>query len=100
MLRLKSGNWNSALIGHLFNAKETKAIMSLLVGSFNHAYVLFWHFTKDGEYTVKSGYKVAFEYRGFIEPSKPSRMQHWWKILWGLKLLPKVKSFYWKLGKG
>ncbi|KAL5579572.1 hypothetical protein UlMin_012014 [Ulmus minor] len=27
-------------------------------------------------------------------------MQHWWKILWGLKLPPKVKSFYWKLCKG
>ncbi|KAL5572754.1 hypothetical protein UlMin_022351 [Ulmus minor] len=27
-------------------------------------------------------------------------MQQWWKILWGLKLPPKVKSFCWKLCKG
>ncbi|KAL5579573.1 hypothetical protein UlMin_012015 [Ulmus minor] len=55
MLRLDSGDWNNAVIEHLFDAKEAKAILSLPVGSFNHANVLFWHFTKDGEYTVKSG---------------------------------------------
>ncbi|KAL5545769.1 hypothetical protein UlMin_005456 [Ulmus minor] len=27
-------------------------------------------------------------------------MQQWWKILWGLKLPPKVKTFCWKLCKG
>ncbi|KAL5539921.1 hypothetical protein UlMin_043060 [Ulmus minor] len=76
MLRLESGDWNSALIKHLFDVEEAKVILSLPVRSFNHADVLFWHFTNDGEYTVKSGYKVVFECRGFIEPSKPDPMQH------------------------
>ncbi|KAL5560587.1 hypothetical protein UlMin_036798 [Ulmus minor] len=53
---------------------------------------------KDGDYTVKSGYKVALESRGCIEPSKPGPMQQWWKILWGLKLPPKVfcaRAIHW-----
>ncbi|KAL5579486.1 hypothetical protein UlMin_011928 [Ulmus minor] len=100
MLHLESGDWNKPLIEHLFVAKDVIAILSLPVGSVNHDDILFWHFTKDGEYTVKSGYKVALEGRGFIEPSKPGPMQQWWKILWGLNLPPKVKSFCWKLYKG
>ncbi|KAL5562410.1 hypothetical protein UlMin_032157 [Ulmus minor] len=100
MLRLNNDDWNKALIEYLFNANDVKAILSLPIGSFEHDDVLFWHFTKDGEYTVKSGYKVALDSRGCIEPSQPGPMQHWWKILWGLKLPPKVKSFCWKLCKG
>ncbi|KAL5550129.1 hypothetical protein UlMin_000305 [Ulmus minor] len=63
------GNFN-----HLFVAKDASTILSLPVGSFDHADILFWHFTKDGEYT--------------------------WKILWGLNLPPKVKYFCWKLCRG
>ncbi|KAL5554514.1 hypothetical protein UlMin_041915 [Ulmus minor] len=100
MLRLNNGDWNKALIEYLFNADDVKAILSLPIGSFDHDDVLFWHYTKDGNYTVKSGYKVALESRGCIEPSKSGPMQQWWKILWGLKLPPKVKSFCWKLCKG
>ncbi|KAL5572866.1 hypothetical protein UlMin_022463 [Ulmus minor] len=100
MLRLNNGDWNKALIEYLFNANDVKAILSLPIGSLEHDDVLFWHFTKDGDYTVKSGYKVALDSRGCIEPSQPGPMQHWWKILWGLKLPPKVKSFCWKLCKG
>ncbi|KAL5546786.1 hypothetical protein UlMin_006473 [Ulmus minor] len=100
MLRLNNGDWNKALIEYLFNANDVKAILSLPIGSFEHDDVLFWHFTKDDDYTVKSGYKVALDSRGCIEPSQPGPMQHWWKILWGLKLPPKVKSFCWKLCKG
>ncbi|KAL5555894.1 hypothetical protein UlMin_038130 [Ulmus minor] len=59
MLRLNNDDWNKALIEYLFNANDVKAILSLPIGSFEHDDVLFWHFTKDGDYTVKSGYKVA-----------------------------------------
>ncbi|KAL5566894.1 hypothetical protein UlMin_030058 [Ulmus minor] len=100
MLRLDNGDWNKALIEYLFNDDDANAILSLPIGSFDHDDVLFWHFTKDGDYTVKSGYKVALESRGLIEPSKSGPMQQWWKILWGLKLPPKVKTFCWKLCKG
>ncbi|KAL5560150.1 hypothetical protein UlMin_036361 [Ulmus minor] len=100
ILRLNNGDWNKALIEYLFNADDAKAILSLPIGSLDHDDVLFWHHTKDGDYTVKSGYKVALESRGCIEPSKSGPMQQWWKIMWGLKLPPKVKTFCWKLCKG
>ena len=100
MLCLESGDWNRYLIEHLFEVEDAIAILSLHVGSFDHADILFWHFTKDGEYTVKSRYKVAIEGKGFIELSKSGPMQQWWKILWGLNLPPKVKSFCWKLCRG
>ena len=81
MLRLDNGYWNKALIEYLFNDEDANAILSLPIGSFNHDDVIFWHFTKDGDYTVKSGYKIALESRGFIKSSKSGPMQQWWKFL-------------------
>ena len=49
MLRLENGDWNIALIGQLFGDDYANCILSLPVDSFNHADVLIWHFTKDGE---------------------------------------------------
>ena len=57
MLHLENGNWNIALIEHLFYVDDATYIISLHVGSFDHTDVLIWHYTKDGEYMVKSGYK-------------------------------------------
>ncbi|KAL5572975.1 hypothetical protein UlMin_022572 [Ulmus minor] len=88
MLRLESGDWNMPLIEHLFGDEDASVILSLPIGSFDYTYILIWHFTKDGEYSVKSGYKVALESKGFIEPSKSGPMQQWWKLLWGLNPPP------------
>ena len=70
MLWNDNDDWNRVLVGQLFDEDDAKDILSLLVGSFDHDDVLLWHFHKDGEYTVKSGYKVALECWGLVEPSK------------------------------
>ncbi|KAL5564942.1 hypothetical protein UlMin_028106 [Ulmus minor] len=75
MMRLNNGEWNKALIEYLFNVEDAKDILSLPIGYFDHDDVLLWHFKKDGDYTVKNGYKVALENRGFVEPSKPGPIQ-------------------------
>ncbi|KAL5581022.1 hypothetical protein UlMin_013464 [Ulmus minor] len=99
-IRLHNGEWDSEFILLLFGEEEARKILSLPLGSFNHDDVFIWHFSRDGEYSVKSGYKVALDAKGYVEPSNPSFSMSWWRKLWGMKLPPKVKVFGWKLCKG
>ena len=98
-LRLNS-ELDNTFIRKLFGEGEAMEILSLPVGYFEHDDVLRRHYTMDGEYTVKSGYKVAMELKGRTKPSNPNQMISWWKKLWQLKLPPKVKVFSWKMCKG
>ncbi|KAL5577921.1 hypothetical protein UlMin_019620 [Ulmus minor] len=62
--------------------------------------VLIWHHTRDGEYSVKSGYKSALTLVDNAECSKPHAIKNWWKSLWQLKIPPKIRNFAWRLCKG
>ncbi|KAK3218466.1 hypothetical protein Dsin_012436 [Dipteronia sinensis] len=55
-----------------------------------------WYFDKNGEFKVKSGYKVALSEKIRASASNPSLQQKWWNSLWCLNLSPKVKVFIWR----
>uniref|UniRef100_A0A803NXY3 RNase H type-1 domain-containing protein n=1 Tax=Cannabis sativa TaxID=3483 RepID=A0A803NXY3_CANSA len=38
-----------------------------------------WHYNKNGEYYVKSGYRVTFNMKEKIAPSSTRTMNHWWR---------------------
>ncbi|EPS59181.1 hypothetical protein M569_15629, partial [Genlisea aurea] len=63
---------------------------------------LIWHFTKHGEYTVKSGYYIL---KGGADMSRPSSSNvnpnHilFWKVLWKMKLPARVLSFGWRFAR-
>lgn len=52
-----------------------------------------WHFDKKGEYSVKSGYQLAFHLNFPNEPGSSANSSRQWKIPWMLKLPEKVKIF-------
>ncbi|KAF4351883.1 hypothetical protein G4B88_030378 [Cannabis sativa] len=58
---------------------------------------LIWHFAKNGEYNVRSGYITALNGRVFEENSNTESIKKWWKHMWSLRVPPKVKQFLWKL---
>ncbi|OMO73078.1 reverse transcriptase [Corchorus capsularis] len=49
--------WKEDVISQLFNRDEAKSIVQIPIGPPNIHDKLVWHFTNDGEYTVKSGYR-------------------------------------------
>lgn len=51
-----------------------------------------WHFSKNGIYMVKSGYRIAME---FLEQN-PEPVAGDWRKLWALHVPPKVKNFQWR----
>ncbi|BFG25163.1 hypothetical protein CerSpe_114370 [Prunus speciosa] len=62
-----------------------------------------WHFTKNGRYSVKSGYWAALEYKrleemsagNIVGPSSPTLKM--WKHLWKLKVPQKILHLLWRL---
>ncbi|XP_074277325.1 uncharacterized protein LOC141600966 [Silene latifolia] len=60
-LLLPNGEWNELSIRALIREEYAARILAIRVRDMNIADVLFWPFTKDGVYTVKSGYGLIFE---------------------------------------
>lgn len=51
--------WNEELLYQLFSEKECLSIQKIPVSSLGLTDKLIWHSTKNGQYSVKSGYKLA-----------------------------------------
>ncbi|KAK6146062.1 hypothetical protein DH2020_019931 [Rehmannia glutinosa] len=87
--------WNKELIDDLFNQEEAAAIRTIPISSYRREDRLIWHYSKDGQYRVKSGYKVAKSLQENIEavPSTSIQISGIWKWLWALNVPPKV-NFY------
>ncbi|KAL5798630.1 hypothetical protein ACOSQ2_003450 [Xanthoceras sorbifolium] len=58
---------------------------------------LIWHFDKTGEYSVKSGYRVAAQDKLSLSGSSSSPDSKWWLALWNLNIPPKIKIFIWRV---
>lgn len=55
-----------------------------------------WHYSKDGCYTVKSGYRLIMN--GICDSTHLRVPGDWWK-LWDLRVPPKIKSFLWRAAR-
>lgn len=53
------GTWKMDVVQHCFNSKEACVILSLPLSRFGWPDLICWHYTRNGIYSVKSGYKVA-----------------------------------------
>ncbi|KAK1558993.1 hypothetical protein Q3G72_009244 [Acer saccharum] len=58
-LRTALGGWNGQLIREHFDENEAKAILSIPASSNLRSDSVCWHYTSDGEYSVRSGYKLG-----------------------------------------
>lgn len=57
---------------------------------------MFWHYSPNGIYDVKSGYWVASSIDHVASSSSPSSSSKWWHSLWSLSIPRKVCTFVWK----
>ncbi|KAL0435052.1 UNVERIFIED_CONTAM: hypothetical protein Sradi_0213100 [Sesamum radiatum] len=54
---------------------------------------IIWHFERNGNFSVKSTYRVAMKNR---DNGRCSMMEQNWSFLWGSRALPKVSLFAWR----
>ena len=99
-LKSLDGTRNEALVRAMFGPEDADAILSIPVSRTGMADVLRWHYTKDGEYSVKSGYRVAMSGSPRPSSSTISPSSSWWNALWKLLIPPKTKLFAWRVCKG
>ncbi|KAF7822883.1 reverse transcriptase [Senna tora] len=97
---ITDGRWELSSVRSSISPLEEKAILSIPIDTAGPVDKLVWGGSKNGEYLVKSGYLFAREgcVRFSLEApscsySPPPGL---WKVIWSLKVVPKVKSFLWR----
>lgn len=79
--------------------EDTEAILKIPLLRIQKENELLWHYDKQGEYSVKSGFQIALKNKALNVSSSSKSSSKRWKILWSLELLEKTKIFIWKVAK-
>ncbi|OMO52105.1 reverse transcriptase [Corchorus capsularis] len=92
--------WKDNLLRMVFNQTEVNAVKKIPIGSESTPDRLIWHFTRDGNYSVKSRYRLltseAISFGNNGQSSSSMQQSRTWRNLWNLKVAPKVKNFLWR----
>ncbi|KAF4380068.1 hypothetical protein F8388_018192 [Cannabis sativa] len=83
--------WNMQMVRKLFNVADQQSICSLPISKFPKADSWMWHYSVNGNYSMKSGYYVESQLAQF-HPS-PSKS---WFTFWKTSLPKKVLIFAWR----
>nr|DAD25053.1 TPA_asm: hypothetical protein HUJ06_026517 [Nelumbo nucifera] len=86
--------WDVEMIHELFGPRDASAILNIPLSYSSQEDQLIWHFSPNGVYSVKSGYRVARDLNTTISQAVISGG---WDKLWKLSIPPKVKSFVWRV---
>ncbi|KAG6721291.1 hypothetical protein I3842_03G106200 [Carya illinoinensis] len=82
-------SWKKELLQEMFSEPEIQGITSIPISLGGREDKMFWSFTANGMYTVKSGY----HHQRQVEALESTV----WKKIWQLKVAPAVKIFIWKV---
>ncbi|WCJ29809.1 Retrovirus-related Pol polyprotein from type-1 retrotransposable element R2 [Euphorbia peplus] len=90
--------WNREAVQAAFLPSEVAAILSIPISYRLPEDIMFWSCSKNGVYSVKSGYQQAESIRRSNEGSSSTlrTQSKIWRIIWQSKVPPKVKLFSWK----
>ncbi|KAM1759921.1 hypothetical protein ACFX12_002853 [Malus domestica] len=99
-----SKSWKEEVISAGFNQDEVRQILSILLSKSGCCDKLVWHYTVNGDYSVKTGYGVAMnlmENGALGRKGRGARSEHCtnnlvWKQIWRLQVPNKIKFFIWK----
>ncbi|KAF4401486.1 hypothetical protein G4B88_001680 [Cannabis sativa] len=89
--------WDTAFINKVFNEDDANVILSIPSSNEHLSDKVLGHYTTNGEYSVKNGYKLAFD---SIEKTKASDMlgtELLWNELWKSRIPYNIKHFLRKL---
>ncbi|KAG6674859.1 hypothetical protein I3842_15G068200 [Carya illinoinensis] len=91
-------SWKKESLVEIFSEQKIEAISSIPINLRGREDKLFWQFTSNGLYTIKSGYHHQRQIEAKVEGEQSSRQLDSivWKKIWQLKVTPAVKHFIWK----
>ncbi|KAM6591645.1 hypothetical protein CsatA_014250 [Cannabis sativa] len=88
-------SWDEEILQDLFDNREQRLIKQIPVNTDQTTDFIFWCKEPTGLFTVKSAYHALQELKGLTNDVDASVF---WKILWSLKLPPKIKNLMWRAG--
>jgi ribonuclease HI len=93
-------SWKEPIVNQLFYPQEARQICNLPLPNLDQDDFIGRQGTKDGIYSVKSGYQAVIEWQE-SQNSKPTRSHigeiNRWKKLWKLNVPPKQIHFLWRI---
>uniref|UniRef100_A0A803PI64 Reverse transcriptase domain-containing protein n=1 Tax=Cannabis sativa TaxID=3483 RepID=A0A803PI64_CANSA len=94
-LKRADGQWDESFIRSVFNTIDAELILAIPFSDCDFEDKILLHYSKNGEYTVKSGYRMASSLITEHHQSSDHSLVQWWKKLWRLKIPPKASKGYW-----
>ncbi|CAN1153936.1 Putative ribonuclease H protein At1g65750 [Linum perenne] len=97
LLTPDKGQWDVNRLRQVFNEDDIKAITSIpRTGGQDRSDVIIWPYSNNGQYTVRSGYRVLMEQ---VTNSSHLHVLGDWQKLWGLQLPPRMRVMAWRLAR-
>jgi hypothetical protein len=95
----QSREWKEEAIKQIFYPMEAKQICTMPLPNYNQEDFISWQGTKDGNYSVKSGYQAILAWHKAQNPSPTSSYMDStrWKKLWKLFVPPKQIHHIWRI---
>lgn len=88
--------WDIAKLREYVLEGDVRIIATIPISSINDEDKWIWHYSKNGAYSVKSGYKLAMMSIDGLGSTSDNTQNRWWNILWKSQVPSKVKLFIWK----
>jgi hypothetical protein len=92
------------LLTNKFSQVDIDRIMQIPISGIAGEDWTAWAYEKSGLFTVKSAYRMLVsqprEQQGRAATSSSNGKEHLWKSLWKLKVVPKVRVFWWRVMRG
>jgi hypothetical protein len=92
--------WKEHVINQNFYPMEATQIFAIPLTNTNSEDIISWYGTKDGNYSVKSGYHAIMEWNDYdttAATSSHNDMETRWKKLWSLAVPPKQTHLIWRI---
>ncbi|XP_026451995.1 uncharacterized protein LOC113352385 [Papaver somniferum] len=90
LIDVQNNNWNIGLLISLFSPDDVIKIRSLRI-NINEKDSIMWDHTKSSAFTIKTTYNI------YMNESSSVEVTSFWKKVWSLDCLPKIKFFMWKV---
>jgi hypothetical protein len=90
--------WKTEMIHEIFMEEEARRICSMAISPSTQCDKRVWVGTKNGEYSVRSGYHLNKEQRVSSEgcSSDSSQLSQLWRMVWNFRGPRAIKMFLWK----
>lgn len=88
---------NINLLYSLFQPRDIKEITNIPLSTTASEDTRIWHFSRNGNYSVKSGYKLIMSLTNQDNHLGP--LPETWIRMWKIEVPPKIKIFLWRVAR-